>query len=114
MSRDKVKTKNPVEWNLAIQIAGSEGRLTYGVKEKTWKSWFNTKLVPADRILPFLMERLDFTAMPRHYCEFLDFTAMVADYQQMRRVVLALTGSDDEKRRAEAIMDEAQRLTKEN
>ena len=47
-----------------------------------------------------------------HRCQFLDFTAMVAEYIHMRRVVLALTGGPQERKRTEAILAEAQRLKK--
>jgi transcriptional regulator with XRE-family HTH domain len=47
-----------------------------------------------------------------HHCQFLDFAEMVADYAAMRRVVLALTGSEQERKRAKKILEEALRLKK--
>lgn len=47
-----------------------------------------------------------------HRCQFLDFTAMVAEYNAMRRVVLALTGGKQERKKVEAILTEAERLKK--
>ena len=74
------------------------------------------RLPPADR-LEALEEAVGLRSKEpgshdTHRCQFLDFTAMVADYIYMRRVVLALTGGRQERKRTEAILTEAQRLKK--
>lgn len=48
-----------VSWKTAISIAGSQDRLTEGVKYRTWKGWEETGKVPAYRVTPFLLARLE-------------------------------------------------------
>lgn len=51
--------KTTIPWEEAIDIAGSEERLTRGVKVNTWKSWRNPAHgVPAHVALRLLMENI--------------------------------------------------------
>lgn len=79
-----------------------------GVTTKTISEWLRGRgpLHP-ERI----REAIERTEAP-HRCQFLDFTAMVAEYTAMRKVVLALTGGPQERKRTELVLTEAQRLKK--
>jgi transcriptional regulator with XRE-family HTH domain len=52
------------------------------------------------------------SAVQLHRCQFLDFVAMIAEYHAMRRVLLALRERRQERKEAEAVLDEAIRLKK--
>ena len=67
--------------------------------------------VPADVALPLLLLQLGLPEIP-HRCQFLDFVTMIAEYQAIRRVVLALRERRQERKEAEAVLAEAIRLKK--
>lgn len=46
-----------IPWDLAVEIAGDEGRLIAGVPDRTWRWWRSEDAVPAYRVLGFLLER---------------------------------------------------------
>ena len=46
-----------IPWDLAVEIAGDEGRLIAGVPDRTWRWWRSEDAVPAYRVLRFLLAR---------------------------------------------------------
>jgi len=113
MTGRKGRHAAPVEWNRAISLAGSVVRLTDGIKEKTWKHWENTNEVPAYRVLPILIERVERELTAGiHDCDFLNFASDIDQFTYMRRAVLALMPGDDERKKAEKVLTEARRLKK--
>lgn len=54
----------PVPWNLAIRIAGSRERLCAGIPKKTWQGWETAGEVPAYRVMPILLRRVETGDLP--------------------------------------------------
>jgi len=123
----RYRSARTVQRTKSVKISLSEARLIAGVEwerglnpgtRRSYRKGIPTTKLANDLYAWWLGKRGEVPA--GHRCDFLDFTAMVGGLRQMRRVVLALLVTDDlnphgaaeERRRVEALLDEALHLQK--